>query len=210
MENENDSIEKKFSNEEYEIDYQLKTQGLENILGTMFNIVGHAIIPFEIGGSVDMYYFNEHLNGTGFATMELIEPDGTGPIPNDYGTYELVAFTKEHYDNNELSSFNKIERKICGIFTSIGHYSREVILNPKDTIEIPSEDGESSYLVLDNYQPEGKVFMIGDKNHHLLLCVQIFKSEMEFARQNGSEKLFSLLKNQGFYPFSDLDRPSVA
>lgn len=210
MQTENDDSEKKYTNEEYEIDYELKTQGLENIFGPMFNIVGHAVIPFAIGGSVDMYYFKEHVNGTVFATMELIEPDGTGPIPNDFGTYELVAFTKEHYDaTNELSSFNLIERRMCSIFTSIGHYSRDAVLNPKDTIEIPNENGDNYYLVLDNYQSKGKVFMIGNKSHHLLLCIQIFKSEMGFAIQNGSEKLLSLLKKHGFYPYSDLDRPSV-
>lgn len=48
----------------------------------MHGIVGHAIIPFSIGGAVDMYYFTDHIKGTGFATMELLNPDGNGPKPN--------------------------------------------------------------------------------------------------------------------------------
>jgi hypothetical protein len=86
---------KNFTDEELDEDYELKSEGLERILGKSDSIVGHAIIPFEVGGSVDMYYYHKGVvNGTGFATMELIQPDGTGPIPNRNGTYELVAFTK--------------------------------------------------------------------------------------------------------------------
>src|SRR5918912_1106382 len=79
----------KFSDEDYEKDYELKSKALEDILGKMHNLVGHAIIPFAVGGAVDMYYFPNHISGTGFATMELLEPDGTGPLPNRLGTYEL-------------------------------------------------------------------------------------------------------------------------
>lgn len=115
---------KVFTEQEYELDYELKSQGLENVLGKMHALVGHAIIPFAVGGAVDMYYFPNHIKGTGFATMELLEPDGTGPLPNRIGTYELVAFTKNDYNNSEdtKTPFNLIERKICGIFTKIGFF----------------------------------------------------------------------------------------
>ncbi len=32
---------------------------------------------------------------------------------------------------------------------------------------------------------------------------------MDFARQNGSEELFKILKEQGIYPYSDLNRKPV-
>jgi hypothetical protein len=86
-----------FSDEEYQKDDELKSKGLENVLGKMHELVGHAIIPFDVGGAVDMYYFPHHIPGTGFATMELIQPDGTGPKPNRIGTYEPVAFTQHPY-----------------------------------------------------------------------------------------------------------------
>ncbi|CAM4245243.1 hypothetical protein [Zobellia nedashkovskayae] len=72
-------IEKDFTEEEHERDYELKSKGLENVLGKMQNLVGHAIIPFAVGGAVDMYYYPNHIKGTGFATMELLDPDGNGP-----------------------------------------------------------------------------------------------------------------------------------
>ena len=206
-------VVKEFSQEEYDADYEFKLRGLENVLGKMHDLVGHAIIPFAIGGAVDMYYFTKHLKGTGFVTMELLEPDGSGPLPNKLGTYELVAFTKHDYNTSEdtQTPFNLIERKICGIFTTIGFFSREAVLNPKETCEVPNgEDEENSCLVFDNYKPDNKEFVIGDRKHHLLLCIQVFRSEMDFARENGSDELFKLLKSTGHYPYSDLDRQPVA
>jgi hypothetical protein len=202
-----------FTEQEYELDYEQKTEGLENLLGKMHDLVGHAVIPFAIGGAVDMYYFPNHIKGTAFATMELLEPDGTGPLPNRLGTYELVAFTKYDYNNSEdtQAPFNQIERKICGFFTTIGFYSRQAILNPNETCEVPNGEGEeNSCLIFDLYQPNNIVFKIGDRKHHLLLCMQVFRSEMEFSRANGGEELFKKLKAAGYYPYSDLDRKPVA
>ena len=104
---------KEFTEEEWNKHYEDKQAGLERVLGNMHHLVGHAIIPFDVGGNVDMYYFREGISGTGFATMELIKPDGTGSIPNRLGTYELVSFTKEAYDpsEGEMLPFNTIERR---------------------------------------------------------------------------------------------------
>ena len=196
-------IEKEFTEEEHEKDYELKSEGLENVLGKMHNFVGHAIIPFAVGGAVDMYYFPNHIKGTGFATMELLDPDGNGPKKNRIGTYELVAFTKYNYNTSEETQtpFNLIERKACGFLTAIGMFSSQAVLNPKETIEVPNgENEENTCLVLDLYEPNGMKFKIGNREHHLLLCMQIFRSEMDFARQNGSDELFKILKEKEIYP----------
>jgi len=203
---------KDFTAEQHEQDYELKKQGLEDLLGEIHPLVGHAIIPFSVGGAVDMYYFPKHIEGTGFATMELIDPDGNGPLPNRIGTYELVAFTKKPIDSSEEANnpFNLIERRICGIFTSIGNYSSMAVLNPNETCEIPDDDKPNICLVFDNYNPSNKEFKIGNKKHCLLLCIEVFRSEMEFSREYGSDQLFDLLKKEGYYPYSDMDRKPVA
>jgi hypothetical protein len=204
---------REFTEQEHELDYDLKKKGLEHVLGTMHDTVGHAIIPFAVGGAVDMYYFLNHIKGAGFATMELLEPDGTGPLPNRLGTYELVAFTRHDYHDSENTQtpFNLIERKMCGMFTTIGFYSRQAVLNPLETCEVPNTKGEeNSCLIFDLYEPDNKKFKIGDRPHHLLLCLQIFRSEMNFARKKGSEELLKKLMEAGHYPYSDLDRQSVA
>jgi Suppressor of fused protein (SUFU) len=204
--------EKEFTQEQYDKDYEDKEKGLADVLGEMHGMVGHAIIPFSVGGAVDMYYYLNHIPGTGFATMELLDPDGNGPQPNRLGTYELVAFTKEPYNESQetQTAFNLIERRICGIFTLIGNYSFEVVLNPNETCEVPADDEENRCLVFDNYLPNNKEFKVGERKHHLLLCLEIFRSEMEFARKNGSAALFGLLKEKGYYPYSDLSREPVA
>lgn len=201
-----------FSQEEFDKDYEEKEKGLEAVLGKPYGMVGHAIIPFAVGGAVDMYYFPNHIQGTGFATMELLDPDGNGPKPNRLGTYELVAFTKEPINEHEENptAFNLIERRVCGFFTTIGNYSFQAVLNPNETCEVPSDEDENRCLVFDNYQPDNKEFKIGDRKHHLLLCLEVFRSEMEFARKKGTPELLNLLKQKGFYPYSDLDREPVA
>jgi len=206
-------MEQEYTQEQYDKDYEQKQQGLEAILGKMHDMVGHSIVPFYMGGSVDLYYFLNHIEGTGFATMELLDIEGNGPLSNEIGTYELVAFTKQQYneDKDNQTNFNLIQRRICGNLTAVGGYSYETIFNPGDTYESTfGEDDENRYMILDNYIPENKEFKVGDRMHHLLLCVEIFESEMEFACENGSDELFELLKQQGYYPYSDLDRTPVA
>lgn len=204
-----------FTDEENERHYELEEEGLERLLGPMHNMVGHALIPFQIGGTVDMYYFPNALPGTGFATMELIQPDGSGPKANRIGTYELVTFTKHELPPEGTSRqddipFNKIERRMCGIMTIIGFYSRDAVLNPGETCEVPLEDGKPNVcLIFDEYTKDGIGFELGGKRHCLLLCMEVFRSEMEYAMQHGSKVVLDALKQKGYYPYSDLDRYPV-
>jgi hypothetical protein len=202
---------KQFTPEEWDKHYEQKSAGLENVLGKSLDLVGHAIIPFEMGGAVDMYYYPNGIKGTGFATMELILPDGTGPTPNRMGTYELVAFTKLHYNDkmDGENSFSKIERRICGIFTGVGNFSFQAKLEPGETCELPSNKEPNLCLIFDEYNPEGKEFRIGENKHGLQLVMEVFREEMDYARANGSAELFKLLKEKGVYPYSDLDRKPV-
>jgi len=202
---------KEFTEEEWNKDYEEKQKGLERVLGKMHDMVGHAIIPFDVGGTLDMYYFPNGIPGTGFATMELLRPDGSGPIPNRIGTYELVSFTKAAYDSSESETpFNNIQGRLNVILTNIAHYSSQAKLEPKETAELPADEGQPNYCILfDDYKPNGQEFTIGNRRHGLLLVMEIFKDEMDFAMENGSDKLIERLKAKGYYPYSDLDRESV-
>jgi hypothetical protein len=210
-----------FTAEQYEAHYTAKKAALERILGPMDDIVGHAIIPYAIGGAVDMYYFSRGLPGTVFATMELIEPDGSGPQPNRLGTYELVACTRIPRPLSKVESgdvpggvekrsdhpFNQIERRMCGVLTVLGRYGTEAVLEPGQTAELPGDEPE--YVVFDEFPSKAGPFRIADRRHGLLLVIEIHPSELEFARTKGSTKLLRLLQKKGFYPYSDLDRPAV-
>lgn len=206
------SRKKKFSDEEYERHYEAKKEALEKILGEMHEMVGHALIPFQIGGAVDLYYFPRAIDGTALVTMELIEPDGTGPKPNRNGTYELIAFTRHKITGNDKSEeFKKIENRIWRVLTTVARYSFAAKLEPGETAEVPGDEDETGLcLVFDDYGKEGVDFAIDGRKHGLLLCIEVFKSEMEHAMQHGSRSLFEKLKERGHYPYSDLDREPVA
>jgi len=200
-----------YSEEACERDYDLKSAGLVRVLGPMHEYVGHAIIPYDIGGPVDMYYFPQS-SGTAFATMELLRPDGSGPLPSTIGTYELVAFTRHPVGRGESSpEFQAIELRIRSIFTTIGRYSEQAVLKPLETCEVPAGENEPNYCaIFDDYSRYGPAFTVGDRPHGLLLVVQVHRSEMEYAMEHGTQALIQLLNVRGFFPFSDLDRPTVA
>ncbi len=205
-----------FSEEAYNRHYEAKQAALERLLGPMHNLVGHAVIPFGVtGGLVDTYYFPNGIPGTGFATMELIESDGSGPKPNRIGTYELVMFTKLRMPPSDGESdandpFSRIMYRTCRIMTGIGYYSYEAVLNPGETCELPLyEDEPKVCLIFDEYRKGDAGFEIAGQRHCLLLCIEVFRSEMEYAMQHGSAIVLKKLKEAGHYPYSDLDRAPV-
>lgn len=204
---------KKFTDEDYQQHFIAKRGALEKILGKMHDTVGHSFFAFQVGGPVDMYYFPKAIEGTALVTMELIEPDGSGPLPNRLGTYELIAFTKhkiEEKNESKSIAFNKIEERICHIFTMVGDNSFQRKIEPQDTGEIPPQDeGENICVVFDEYKKKGIDFKINNKKHGLLLCIEVFRQEMVYAIEEGSNKLLEKLKEKGYYPYSDLDREPV-
>lgn len=195
--------------------HNAKKAGLEAILGPMHDMVGHAIISYAVGGPVDMYYFAKGIPGTAFATMELTGADGSGPKRGKIGQYELVAFTRrklgEIRDGKHADkAFESIELRLRSIMSSIARYSSDVILNPNDTCEVPVNDDEpNACLVFDAYHGNQPGLMIDGRKYGLMLCMEIFREELEFAREEGSSELFKKLKTAGHYPYSDLDRDSV-
>lgn len=197
---------------QYQHDYELKKAGLERLLGPMDTASDHSLIPFHAGGSVDMYYFPNGIPGTAFATMELIEPDGSGSKPNAVGTFELVAFTKhkrplDGKERDATEPFNAVRQRINAILTVAGRFSYKAVLKPGDTAEIPGAEGEANRcLILDEYQKEGRGFEIDGKRHCLLLCIEVLPPELEYAREHGGDALLSRLRIAGYWPYSDLDR----
>lgn len=215
---------KEFGSEEYEAWGEAMQAAMERVLGPMEDLVGHALIPFQIGGPVDMYYFCNHLPGTVFATMELMEPDGTGPKPNCLGTYELVTCTKlantnsldeghqerlDRIKEDRLTAFETMEMRMRSIMSGIGRYSYDAVLQPGQTAELPRDEGEPYCLIFDELDTKGVPFEFNGRRYGLLLIMEVFESEMRYAMENGSYALFEKLKAAGAYPYSDLDREAV-
>jgi hypothetical protein len=74
--------------------YEKKTALMVEMLGAEHNIVMHAIIPYAVGGALDLYYFPNGLAGTAIATKELCEIPGRGSSNRVFDNYELVMFTR--------------------------------------------------------------------------------------------------------------------
>lgn len=193
--------------------YEHKSRLMAESLGTEHGIVMHAIIPYAVGGALDLYYYPNGLPGTAIATKELSELPNEGSSNDVYRSYELVMFTKEILDldaaDDEATPFGKAHRTIRSILNPIARYSAEATLNPHETCEFPADMDRvgGKCLIFDAYACHSDE--VAD-NFGLLAIIEIFRSEMEFSRAHGGAKLLRRLKNKGFYPYSDLDRPPVA
>jgi hypothetical protein len=78
--------------------YERKSQMLEVLLGKEHDMVMHAIIPYVMGGALDLYYYPNGIPGTGVATKELSDVPGEGSSNELYPNYELVMFTRREIE----------------------------------------------------------------------------------------------------------------
>jgi len=200
--------------EEAEMEWdRTKSQYLESLLGPEHDIVMHAIIPFAVGGGLDLYYYPKGLPGTAIATKELVDRQGGGPENNVYPCYELVMLTRQQLDldqaKDDSTPFGAAHSSMNSILNLIARYCTEAKLNPNETCEFPQdmEHVGGKCLIFDTYSPADN---IGPNGMGLLLIIEVFRSEMTFAMDNGGEQLLQKLKDAGHYPHSDLDRPAVA
>jgi hypothetical protein len=60
-------------------------------------------------------------------------------------------------------------------------------------------------LIFDSYNSHESAAEFG-----LLAVIEVHRSEMDYARTAGGKELIGKLKQAGYYPYSDLDRPAVA
>ncbi len=191
--------------------YDKKTTMMVEILGEEHEMVMHAIIPYVIGGGLDLYYFPNGGTGTAIATKELCEIPGQGSSNDVFDTYELVMFTRHPIAlddaKDESTPFGRTHHAINAILNCIAPYSEQATLNPGETCEFPDEMETvgGKCLIFDAYGLDQEQAEFG-----LLAIIEIHRSEMEYARQSGGEKLLAKLKKAGHYPYSDMDRPAVA
>jgi hypothetical protein len=205
-----DEDEEDFSQELDDAWYERKTEMMVAELGPEHDMVMHAIIPYAIGGGLDLYYFPSGIPGTAIATKELSEASGEGSSNEIAETYELVMFTRHALNlddaHNAETPFGAAHANINLLLNYIAPYSAEATLNPYETCEFPEEmeDVGGKCLIFDAYGSGETLPEFG-----LLAIIEIFRSEMEYAREHGGEMLLEKLKAAGHYPYSDLDREPV-
>lgn len=184
-----------------------KQAALEKLLGRMDDTVLHAIIPFFLGGGLDLYPFSGCIPGTVFVTQELITLNPKErPKKNVRGHFELCACVPPSIKRDDPASLKLIN----AMLNPTARYASMASLNPGETAEIPGEkEGESIPLMFDLFEAGGGEFKLGSERFHLLLCMALHPTELAFARKNGRGAIVEKLKQAGVYPYSYLNRPPV-
>ena len=193
--------------------YDRKSSLMEEKLGKMHDMVMHALIPYAIGGGLDLYYYPNGIQGTAIATKELSELPGEGSSNAAYQCYELVMFTRHTLDldaaRDEATSFGQAHSVLNAVLNRIAPYSAQARLNPNETCEFPADMPTvgGRCLIFDGYPsyPEDVPAEFG-----LLAIIEVFRTEMAYARQHGGAELLKRLKSKGHYPYSDMEREPVA
>jgi hypothetical protein len=217
------------SDEEEEAFQDAKEQALTRVLGPVDGYVTHALMSYVINRAMDHHHlisrFRAHLQGTVYATTDLIEADGRGPKRNRLGAFELVACIRltnpvpdgeedlgsGFYDEEEVAEYRRREGRIFTMLNTLADHTRRKVVQPGDTAEVPGgEDRPPICMVFDEFDNGGLPFEIEGGKYGLLLCMEVHRSEMEYARAHGAGELLDGLKAAGAYPYSDLDREPVA
>lgn len=189
-----------------------KTSLMASVLGEEADWVMHAIIPYEVGGSLDQYYFSSPKSGVAMATKELSLLPHQGSSNDRLTTYELVGFMRPPFDredaNNPETPAGRIDRRLATFLNALARYSEEATLNRFETSAVPKGDEDDDYplVIFDEYSR----FEIGEgRTFGLLAIIEILPSEFEYKQENGGDALIELLKADGVYPFTDPERAPV-
>ncbi|MFN0138223.1 MAG: suppressor of fused domain protein [Phycisphaerae bacterium] len=209
---------------------EAKDAAIREAIGPMHEMVLHAIIPYAVGGALDLYPFHYARGGTVYATQEVMDPNpANGPLRNKLGRYELVACLRKAFSYSEEDSGSTTheaetdsargparegDRLVSRVLNPIARYSAMAVLQPGETAEIPETedaqpgDPDNLYVLFDEFELRGDFNVLGERCG-LLLCMPIHKRECDFARQNSGKELIARLKTAGVYPYSDLTRRPV-
>ena len=188
--------------------YEAKSAWMETILGQEYEMVMHAIIPYEVGGPVDVYMYPNHVDGTVLATKEMVSHGGQECLPFDGQFYEVAMAVKSKIDAAEDSEFSRSMVRCRKIMTMASRYSGSATLKSGDTVEVPMGDGEDNACALFWEVDKGKRTHICGRPMTVQYIIEVLRDEMEYAQRHGSENLITLLKQQGIFPSSDLNRKS--
>jgi hypothetical protein len=180
-----------------------KEEALERVLGPMDRTVLHAVIPFAIGGGLDLYSFSKCLPGKVIATQELISRQRKDRAKkSSIGYYELVACLPARKGSDE-----ECIELVSSILNPIAMYAFEAVLESGETAEVPMEKGTQG-VVLVEYPSEGK-FKVKGEMFGLMTVVPVLASELKFARKHGVGALMQKMLDADVWPYADVKRKAV-
>ena len=182
---------------EWEEIWNARSSALATLLGKPADVVGHAMIPFALGGAADVLHFPAYVPGMTYVTAELTGQD-VGQLRTQLGHYELMICAKQELP--EAAEF----------ISQLARYTCEAKLEPGETMDCGPFFGTKIKAVLFTTPGEqATYFQFLGKRYGLLLCVGITGAELKFARAQGTDKLLTLLREHGVFPYTMPNRESV-
>jgi hypothetical protein len=168
------------------------------ILGENSETVLHSPVPFEFGfdagGSSDVYIYNQDLSGNKYLTTDLT---GKKQGKNSIGNYELMICHKDTEDWG------------AELISKLAYHTLESSIESEETMDLGghflSEKSEIKALIFNKYAE----YKIGNKKYGILLLIGITNDELNWAKDNGGNKLIEKLKEKNVYPITDLKRKSI-
>ena len=178
--------------------WDARAVALEAVLGPSDGMVGHAMIPFdlgaEVGGAADILYFRGHLRGIVATTAALIGRDDQ--VPSPLGNYELMICARDDIEWG------------ADLISRLAHYTLTAVIAPGETMDIgfatPAGSTTAALLFLEYAR-----FVIDDRAAGLLLCIGITAGELNACRGGHRAAVEASLKAEGVFPFTDLYRASA-
>lgn len=185
---------------------------MESILGTEHSSAWFSLIPYTLGGSLNQHYYPNGIKGTAIATKQLALHVEHVPMNDKYSLYELVMFTQAVIEREQEGDKSLNFEQACSHFSEIlnvlAPYCIKNKVNPYHTAETPAELSEigGKCFIFSDYKSNSEAY----KQHFgMMLVMEIFPSELEYARQHGGERLIKLLKEHNHYPYSDMNRMPI-
>lgn len=183
---------------EWERQWDQRLRLLEVEFGVCSGVVGHALVPLELGpeagGAADVLHFKAWKPGVLSVTADLIGHESQ--VRNSLGWYELAICHR----NEEAWGPNLISK--------LANYTLESALEPGETMDIgpaaPRGSTLKAFLFVELCR-----FRFQSEPAGVLLCIGITREELAVCRSEGSDRLLQKMRDGGTFPYTDFRREPV-
>ena len=175
-----------------------RVAAMETAFGGAEDTILHAVVPFDFGydagGRADVVQFKGHIDGTIYATCDLI--GSAEQVANCLGTYELAVC---HRNNEDWGA---------GVIGALAYYTLDARIDPGHTMDLGPSIPKGSRITGFLFDTLANIEMMGHRAG-VLLCIGITSDELAACRRGEHDRVLAALKSKQVYPFTDLDRRSV-
>ncbi len=180
--------------DEWTVWWNAREAALEEVLGRAEEVVATAPFPIYLGGSADVMFFRNHIEGVVNVTAGLTGL--SGQEENRQGNYELMIC---HRDDDETG---------MRIISQLASYTLDNPINPGETMSIGDAAPEDSTITAFLFFDYARIRVL-DQAAGLLLCLGITSEELKACRSGHRERVEKALRETQVYPYTIWHRESV-